>query len=127
MLYVTKYIRHAIKPLIAFCLLIASPIAGVAPTASASSMNGMLHMNTAQVKPAACASVCATTPAAIINKNELDNKDELKKAPEPLPAEPYFVQFQTVFVPRTIKPGSQFSSAVIRPPDILKALAALRF
>ena len=119
--------RHRLRVLIASGLMLTLPFVGVMRVAAAPSMSSIDHGSNSS-----CATYCAkfngpafTTQQNVIKQDEAEAPDPLLPRPDLTP--PYFTQFMTFIVPKTIHPASQFNCSQAHPPDTIASLAVFRF
>jgi hypothetical protein len=115
---IANQLRHRLRFSVAAALLLILPFVAIVPRAAAMDDHAM---HTQQSDAALdCATACAramnTSPTTtVIKEDETRTPD-----PEPREVVPYYQQFQTMPVPKKLRPAALYDTLPGRPPDIVK-------
>jgi hypothetical protein len=115
---IANQLRRHLRLFVVAVLLLMLPFIAMAPRAAAIDDHAV-HTQQSDVTldcATACARAMNTPPATTVIK-----EDETR-TPDPEPQEiiPYHLQFQTMPVPKELRPAAMYGSMPARPPDIVK-------
>jgi hypothetical protein len=114
---VANQLRNHLQLFVATVLLLMLPFVAMVPRVMAMDDHAMYRQSDAALD---CATACAQAmntppPTTVIKEDEARTPD-----PEPQEIIPYHLQFQTIPVPKKLRPPAVYDSMPARPPDIVK-------